>query len=71
MLVGALSDLLTLDRAIVLKAPSGVYAALIAHGIIPKDGSGGAFGYGLLTAKGGTVQTSAVIVATTQCRCYG
>jgi hypothetical protein len=65
MLVSALSDLLKLDRALVLKTPKGLYAALIAHGIIPKDGSGGAFGYGLLTAKGGSVQTDAVIVTTT------
>jgi hypothetical protein len=65
MLVSALSDLLKLDRALVLKTPRGLYAALIAHGIIPKDGTGGAFGYGLLTAKGGSVQTDAVIVTTT------
>ncbi len=65
ILVSALTDLLKLDRALVLKTPKGLYAALIAHGVIPKDGKGGAFGYGLLTAKGGSVQTSAVIVTTT------
>jgi hypothetical protein len=41
MLVSALSDLLKLDRALVLKTPRGLYAALIAHDIIPKDGTGG------------------------------
>jgi hypothetical protein len=61
ILVSAISDLLGLQKALVVKSHSGIpLAVLKAHGIIPKDGSK-AFGYGLLTDKG----LDAVIVTTT------
>lgn len=37
-----------------------MYAFLITHGLIPENGAGGAFGYGLLTAGG-----DSIIVTTT------
>ena len=52
---------LDIDKAVVAKAANKVQAVLQAHGHIPKDGSGGAFGYGILT----TQQLSAIMVSTT------
>ncbi|MDF0681610.1 MAG: hypothetical protein P0116_11665 [Candidatus Nitrosocosmicus sp.] len=54
-------DYLDIDKAVVAKAANKVQAVLQAHGHIPKDGSGGAFGYGILTTKG----LSAIMVSTT------
>jgi hypothetical protein len=54
-------DYLDIDKAVVAKAANKVQAILQAHGHIPKDGSGGAFGYGILT----TQQLSAIMVSTT------
>jgi hypothetical protein len=54
-------DYLDIDRAVIAKAASKVQAILQTHGHIPKDGSGGAFGYGILTTQG----PSAVMVSTT------
>lgn len=50
---------LTIDAAIVNTAV--LDAALVTDGVIPTDGSGGAFGYGIVTSAG----LSAIIVATT------
>jgi hypothetical protein len=50
---------LTIKNAIVLT--NGLHAALQTAGTIPTDGSGGAFGYGILTSQG----IGAVIVSTT------
>jgi hypothetical protein len=54
-------DYLDIDKAIVAKAVNKVQAVLQAHGHIPKDGNGGAFGYGILTTQG----PSAIMVSTT------
>ena len=51
---------MNLRDVFVRKNPSGLDAIFKTHGLIPRDGSGGAFGYGLLTAKG----LDAVIVST-------
>jgi hypothetical protein len=61
MLATAVEDFLTIDRALVKADNEEISALLITHGIIPKDGSGGAFGYGILTGAG----LDAVIVTTT------
>jgi hypothetical protein len=50
---------LIINQAIV--QTSGLNAILHTNGVIPTDGSGGAFGYGIITSAG----LSAVIVATT------
>ena len=50
---------LIINNAIVQSA--GLNAILRTNGVIPTDGSGGAFGYGIVTSAG----LSAVIVATT------
>lgn len=50
---------LIINNAIVQSA--GLNAVLRTNGVIPTDGSGGAFGYGIVTSAG----LSAVIVATT------
>src|SRR5207245_2621217 len=50
---------LVINQAIV--QTSGLNAILRTNGAIPTDGSGGAFGYGILTSAG----TFAVIVSTT------
>jgi hypothetical protein len=54
-------DYLEIDKAVVAKAANKVQAVLQAHGHIPKDGSGGAFGYGVLTTQG----LNAIMVSTT------
>ena len=61
IIVSAVSDFLNLRDVLVRKNPSGLDAVFKTHGLIPRDGSGGAFGYGLLTSKG----LDAVIVSTT------
>ena len=53
---------LDIDKAVIATDPKKIQAVLQAHGHIPKDGTGGAFGYGILTEKGGF---DAVIVSTT------
>lgn len=45
-------DYLEIDKAVVAKTANTVQAYLQTHGHIPKDGSGGAFGYGILTSEG-------------------
>jgi len=55
------ADYLDIDKAVVGTDAKKVQAVLQAHGHIPKDGSGGAFGYGILTTK----DISAVMVSTT------
>lgn len=52
---------LDVDKAVVSKLGNKVHAILQAHGHIPKDGSGGAFGYGILTTQG----LNAIMVSTT------
>ncbi len=54
-------DYLDIDRAVVAKSVNKVQAVLQAHGHIPKDGSGDAFGYGILTTQG----LNAIMVSTT------
>ena len=54
-------DHLDIDRAVIAKAANKVQAILQTHGHIPKDGSGGAFGYGILTTQG----LNAIMVSTT------
>lgn len=63
VLATAVEDFLTIDRALVSvdNEDEEISALLKAHGIIPKDGSGGAFGYGILTEAG----LDGVIVTTT------
>ncbi len=61
VIVSAVSDFLNLKSVFVRTNPNGLDAIHRTHGLIPRDGSGGAFGYGLLTAKG----LDAVIVSTT------
>jgi hypothetical protein len=63
VLARAVEDFLTIDRALVSvdNEDEEIAALLKAHGIIPKDGSGGAFGYGILTEAG----LNGVIVTTT------
>jgi uncharacterized membrane protein YgcG len=57
--LAATGGYLTIDTA---KVSTGALAALLqTDGIIPQDGSGGAFGYGIMTNAG----NNAVIVATT------
>ena len=50
---------LTINRALIRQ--EGLDAVIHTNGIIPKDGSGGAFGYAIITKQG----LGAVIVATT------
>jgi hypothetical protein len=50
---------LTINRAVIRQ--EGLDAVIHTNGIIPKDGSGGAFGYAIITKQG----LGAVIVATT------
>lgn len=52
---------LDVDKAVVSKLGNKVHAILQLHGHIPKDGSGGAFGYGILTTQG----LNAIMVSTT------
>jgi len=54
-------DYLDIDKAVVAKYANKIQAVLQAHGHIPKDGSGDAFGYGILTTQG----LNAVMVSTT------
>jgi hypothetical protein len=56
-----LPSYLTIQFASIQRTPSGLNAGLQTAVTIPQDGSGGAFGYGLITNVG----LSAVIVATT------
>ncbi|VFJ13562.1 hypothetical protein [Candidatus Nitrosocosmicus franklandus] len=55
------NDYLDIDKAVVGKTAKEVQAVLQTHGHIPKDGSGGAFGYGILTTQG----LNAIMVSTT------
>ena len=52
---------LDIDKAVIAKSSKEVQAVLQAHGHIPTNGEGGAFGYGLLTNQG----LKAVMVSTT------
>jgi hypothetical protein len=54
VLATAVEDFLTIDRAIVRvdNEDEETAALLKTHGLIPKDGSEGAFGYGILTDAG-------------------
>lgn len=54
-------DYLDLDKAVVASAANKVQAVLQAHGHIPTNGNGGAFGYGILTSQG----LNAIMVSTT------
>jgi hypothetical protein len=56
------ADYLDIDKATIAADPKKLQAVLQTHGHIPKDGSGGAFGYGILTEKG---EFKAVMVSTT------
>jgi hypothetical protein len=60
-MASAVGDFLGIGSAIVNSEENGLEAKLITHGLIPKDGSGGAFGYGILTSA----RLNGVIVATT------
>ncbi len=53
------SPYLTINRAVIVQ--SGLDAIITTNDRIPTDGSGGAFGYGILTQQG----VGAVIVSTT------
>lgn len=55
-------DHLDIDKAVISSDPKKLQAVLQTHGHIPKDGTGGAFGYGILTEDGGF---DAVMVSTT------
>jgi hypothetical protein len=66
VLATVVEDFLTLDRAVVRvdeeeEEEEEIWAFLGTDGSIPKDGSGGAFGYGILTEAG----LDGVIVTTT------
>lgn len=45
-------DYSIIDKAVVSKDPNKIQAVLKVHGHIPTDGTGKAFGYGIITAKG-------------------
>ena len=60
-LAGAVGDFLAIKLATTHSEEKELEAKLITHGLIPKDGSGGAFGYGILTSAG----LDGIIVATT------
>ncbi|HEV2193806.1 MAG TPA: hypothetical protein VGR54_09340 [Nitrosopumilaceae archaeon] len=60
-LAGAVGDFLAIKIATTQSDTKQLEAKLITHGLIPKDGSGGAFGYGILTSAG----LDGIIVATT------
>jgi hypothetical protein len=53
-------DYRIIDKALVSKDPNKIQAILKTHGHIPTDGTDGAFGYGMITAKG----LNAVMVST-------
>ena len=54
-------DYRIIDKAVIAKSANNVQAVLQAHGHIPTNGDGGAFGYGILTTQG----LNAVMVSTT------
>ena len=60
-LAAAVGDFLAIKIATTQSDTDKLEAKLITHGLIPKDGSGGAFGYGILTSAG----LDGIIVATT------
>jgi hypothetical protein len=62
LLASAVSDYFTIKKAKVIVDPDRdrLRANLITHGLIPTDGSEGAFGYGILTSDG-----DAILVTTT------
>ena len=62
LLASAVSDYFTIKKAKVFVDPDRdrLRANLITHGLIPTDGSEGAFGYGILTSDG-----DAILVTTT------
>ena len=60
-LAGAVGDFLAIKIATTQSETNELQAELVTHGLIPKDGSGGAFGYGILTGAG----LDGIIVATT------
>lgn len=57
----ASEDYHDIDKAVIAKAVNKVQVVLQAHGHIPTNGDGGAFGYGILTIQG----LNAVMVSTT------
>lgn len=59
--ITANEEFLDVDKAVVAKAAGKVQAVLQAHGHIPTNGNGGAFGYGILTTQG----LNAIMVSTT------
>jgi hypothetical protein len=54
-------DYRIIDKAVIAKSSNNVQAVLQAHGHIPTNGEGGAFGYGILTTQG----LNAIMVSTT------
>src|SRR5438445_13632674 len=60
-LAGAVGDFLAIKIATTQSETNELEAELVTHGLIPKDGSGGAFGYGMLPGAG----LDGIIVATT------
>ena len=59
MLASATADFLTINTALVKTSPGKVdKAAFITDGVIPTDGSYGAFGYGIITGSSAIVNTS-------------
>jgi hypothetical protein len=60
VLATTVEDFLIIERARVTVDNDELSARLITEGVIPTDGSGGAFGYGILTNDG-----DAILVATT------
>jgi len=60
-LADAVGSFLAIRTAIVQPETNELQAKLVTHGLIPKDGSGGAFGYGILTSAG----LDGIMVATT------
>lgn len=52
---------LKIDKAVIAKSQDEVHAVLKTHGHIPTDGSGDAFGYGIITSAG----VNAIMVSTT------
>ena len=57
----AVGSFLAIKTATVQPETNDLEAKLVTHGLIPKDGSGGAFGYGILTSAG----LGGIMVATT------
>src|SRR6267143_2669333 len=60
-LAGAVGDFLAIKLATTHSEEKELEAKLVTHGLIPKDGSGGDVGYGILTSAG----LNGIMVATT------